>query len=116
MFALIFEVQPKKERWDEYLELAKKLKPKLEAIEVLCREARFLAVNTQSNAGNLGYHTISKYPRADYVCIAENEMRLDARDRRGDLRGMVRQLSQRLHCGRMVVTRGKRGVPEPGPE
>src|SRR5262249_42693884 len=31
-----------------------------EAINILCQEARFLAVNTQSNAGNLGYHTISK--------------------------------------------------------
>ncbi|HZT81852.1 MAG TPA: bifunctional ADP-heptose synthase, partial [Gemmataceae bacterium] len=80
-----------------------------EAIDVLAREARFLAVNTQSNAGNLGYHTISKYPRADYVCIAENEMRLDARDRRGDLRGMARDMAGRLGAGHVVVTRGKVG-------
>jgi heme-degrading monooxygenase HmoA len=33
MFAVIFEVQPKKERFDDYLDLAKQLKPKLEAIE-----------------------------------------------------------------------------------
>ncbi len=33
MFAVIFEVQPKQERFDEYLELAKGLKPKLEAID-----------------------------------------------------------------------------------
>jgi hypothetical protein len=31
MFAVIFEVQPKKERWNDYL--AKYLKPKLEAID-----------------------------------------------------------------------------------
>ncbi len=80
-----------------------------EAVEVLCREARFLAVNTQSNAGNLGYHTISKYPRADYVCIAENELRLDSRDRRGDLRPLVLDMARRLGCGRAVVTRGSRG-------
>jgi cytidyltransferase-like protein len=80
-----------------------------EAVAAVCGEARFLAVNTQSNAGNLGYHTISKYPRADYVCIAENEMRLDSRDRRGDLRPMVRDLAARLGCGRVVVTRGSRG-------
>ena len=30
MFAAIFEVQPKTERWDDYLDLAKYLKPKLE--------------------------------------------------------------------------------------
>jgi len=33
MFAVIFEVQPKQERFDEYLALAKQLKPKLEAID-----------------------------------------------------------------------------------
>jgi len=80
-----------------------------EAIDILCSKARFLAVNTQSNAGNLGYHTISKYPRADYVCIAENEIKLEARDRRGDLRDMVMDVSRKLKCGRVVVTRGKYG-------
>ncbi len=80
-----------------------------EAIDILCSKARFLAVNAQSNAGNLGYHTISKYPRADYVCMAENEVRLEARDRRGDLREMVLDVSRRLGCGRVAVTRGKDG-------
>lgn len=80
-----------------------------EMIELLCRESRFLAVNTQTNAGNLGYHVISNYPRADYVCIAENEMRLESRDRRGELRPMIENVSQRLECPRVVVTRGKAG-------
>ena len=57
-----------------------------EAVKILADEAPFLAVNTQSNAGNLGYHMISKYPRADYVCVAESEIRLETRDRRGDVR------------------------------
>ncbi|MFL5064703.1 MAG: antibiotic biosynthesis monooxygenase family protein [Xanthobacteraceae bacterium] len=33
MFAVIFEVQPRQERWGDYLDLAKQLKPKLEAID-----------------------------------------------------------------------------------
>lgn len=80
-----------------------------EAIDILCSEARFLAVNTQSNAGNLGYHTISKYPRADYVCIAEGEIRLEARDRPGDLKEIILDVSRRLSCPRVVVTQGKSG-------
>lgn len=80
-----------------------------EAVEILCEDAPFLAVNTQSNAGNHGYHTISKYPRADYVCIAENEMRLDSRDRRGELHGMIESLTERTGCRAAVVTRGKTG-------
>lgn len=80
-----------------------------EAVQVLCDGAKFLAVNTQSNAGNLGYHTVSKYPRADYVCITENELRLDSRDRRGDPRRMVEGLVQRTGCRAVSVTRGARG-------
>ncbi len=80
-----------------------------EAIEILCTKARFLAINAQSNAGNLGYHSISRYPRADYICMAEHEIRLEARDRRGDLHEMIRDVSNRLSCNRVVVTRGKYG-------
>lgn len=80
-----------------------------DAIDILCAKAKFLAVNAQSNAGNLGYHSISRYPRADYVCVAEHEARLELRDRRGDLRQVILDISRRLHCGRVVVTRGKYG-------
>ncbi len=80
-----------------------------DAIDVLCREAPFLAVNTQANAGNRGFNTIFKYPRADYVCIAEHEIRLEFRSRHGDLRDMIKEVSKKLGCGRVVVTRGKYG-------
>ncbi len=80
-----------------------------DAIGILCSKAKFLAVNAQSNAGNLGYHSISRYPHADYVCMAEHEARLELRDRRGDLREMILDISRRLQCRRVVVTRGKYG-------
>ena len=80
-----------------------------EAVELLCERSRFLVVNTQANAGNMGYHTISKYRRADYVCIAEPEIRLEARDRQGDLRDMMRDVSRKLTVPRLAVTRGKHG-------
>jgi heme-degrading monooxygenase HmoA len=41
MFIVVFEVQPKKERWDDYLSLAKELKPKLEAIDGFIDNERF---------------------------------------------------------------------------
>jgi heme-degrading monooxygenase HmoA len=41
MFAVIFTVQPKKERWNDYLDLAKYLKPKLEAIDGFIDNDRF---------------------------------------------------------------------------
>jgi rfaE bifunctional protein kinase chain/domain/rfaE bifunctional protein nucleotidyltransferase chain/domain len=80
-----------------------------EAIQILCSKSRFLAVNAQSNAGNLGYHTISRYSRADYISMAESEVRLEARERRGDLKEMVLDVARRLACDRVIVTQGKRG-------
>jgi heme-degrading monooxygenase HmoA len=41
MFAVIFIVQPKKDRFDEYLDLAKSLKPKLEKIDGFIDNERF---------------------------------------------------------------------------
>jgi rfaE bifunctional protein kinase chain/domain/rfaE bifunctional protein nucleotidyltransferase chain/domain len=79
------------------------------AIARICERARFLAVNTQTNAGNLGYHVISKYPRADFIAVAEPEVRLQHRDHSGDVRKLIAETAKALHASRMIVTRGKRG-------
>jgi bifunctional ADP-heptose synthase (sugar kinase/adenylyltransferase) len=80
-----------------------------QAVEVLCEQARFLAINTQVNAGNLGFNTVSKYRRADFVCVSEVEIRLEARSRRGNLRDIVLDVSDMLDCPRIVITRGPGG-------
>jgi heme-degrading monooxygenase HmoA len=41
MFAVIFEVRPRKERFDEYLEIAKSLKPHIEKIDGFIDNERF---------------------------------------------------------------------------
>jgi heme-degrading monooxygenase HmoA len=41
MFAVIFVVRPRAERWDDYLSLAKQLRPKLEAIDGFIDNERF---------------------------------------------------------------------------
>lgn len=81
-----------------------------EAISQLAASDSFLAVNTQINAANIGFHAISNYPRADYVCIHEGEVRLDARSRIGDLRELIARLSERIKASSVLVTRGKRGA------
>ncbi|MBI2901294.1 MAG: adenylyltransferase/cytidyltransferase family protein [Planctomycetes bacterium] len=80
------------------------------AIRVLCEGSRFLALNAQANAGNLGYHSIAKYARADYACMGEGELRLVERERFGDPKPLVLQLARKLQCGRMMITRGKYGA------
>jgi heme-degrading monooxygenase HmoA len=47
MFAVIFEVQPKSDRWDQYLDLAKLLRPELEQIKGFIDNERFRSRRTE---------------------------------------------------------------------
>lgn len=79
-------------------------------IEQLDEHARFLAVNTQSNSANTGYNLITKYPRADYICIDTPEARLAMSDRFTPLDRLVKeQLSRRVPCDKISVTQGSKG-------
>ena len=80
-----------------------------EAVDLLCERSKFLAVNTQINAGNHGFNTISKYKRADFVCLSENEIRMDARTKERDLSEIIQEVSRRLQADSVLVTRGKNG-------
>ncbi|MEK7233788.1 MAG: PfkB family carbohydrate kinase [Elusimicrobiota bacterium] len=80
------------------------------AVELLTKKSRFLSVMTQINAANIGFHTISKYPRADYICIHEGELRLDHRNRRDDLKLLTKNLAKRLKASTVMVTRGTAGT------
>jgi rfaE bifunctional protein kinase chain/domain/rfaE bifunctional protein nucleotidyltransferase chain/domain len=80
-----------------------------EAIEILCRKAKCLAVNAQMNAGNHGFNTVSKYRRADFISLSEKEIRLERRNPSGDLQKIVRQVSEDLQCPRILVTQGVQG-------
>jgi bifunctional ADP-heptose synthase (sugar kinase/adenylyltransferase) len=79
------------------------------AVRLVCDCARFLAVNTQTNAGNRGLNTISKYPRADYVSIGEPEVRLDTRQAIADIQELAEGLARKIATRNFVVTRGSAG-------
>ncbi len=78
-------------------------------VSVLCDKAPFLAVNAQSNSGNRGFHTVTRYPRADYVCIAEHEIRLETRQKNGQVPPMMERLSRQMNTKQFTVTRGRKG-------
>jgi rfaE bifunctional protein kinase chain/domain len=81
-----------------------------ETVKILCEGSRCLAVMTQSNAGNHGFNTISKYARADYVCQSEYELRLETRQRRQELREIMNDLAERLNCRKVLATQGNLGL------
>lgn len=79
-------------------------------IEILSSDARFLAVNTQINSGNRGYHIIQRYPRADFVSLNEPELRLAAHNRNDSLESVSAQVGASVHVKQLAVTRGAKGV------
>jgi sugar/nucleoside kinase (ribokinase family) len=70
------------------------------------REARFLAVNAQTNSANHGFNLITKYKRADYVVLDELEARLAAHDRDSPIEAVI----EKLGFKRLVVTLGPQGA------
>jgi rfaE bifunctional protein nucleotidyltransferase chain/domain len=85
------------------------------AAAALAERARFLAVNTQANAANLGYNLITKYPRADYACIDEPEIRLALGERWRPVAELADGLCLRLGATAVSVTRGRHGALTCGP-
>jgi rfaE bifunctional protein nucleotidyltransferase chain/domain len=72
--------------------------------------SKFLAVNAQSNSANYGFNLITKYPRADYVCLDGPEARLAIGDKFVDpLTIAAQMLPELIECPRLVVTQGKHG-------
>ena len=80
-----------------------------EIIDLIAKETKFVGINTQSNAGNMGYNTISKYPKANYICIDEPEIRLESRDRNSDLIELIKRVAKKLSCNNITITRGING-------
>lgn len=79
------------------------------SIEKIEENAKFLAVNTQANASNHGFNCISKYKKADYVCIANRELQLNFRQKHISTLEQVNQLMQEFAYKNIVVTSGVNG-------
>jgi bifunctional ADP-heptose synthase (sugar kinase/adenylyltransferase) len=71
---------------------------------------RFLAINTQANAGNRGFNTISKYSRADYVCLAGHEVELETRLKYAPFDELIHEVEKSIDCPRFTITVGKHGT------
>jgi rfaE bifunctional protein kinase chain/domain/rfaE bifunctional protein nucleotidyltransferase chain/domain len=78
-------------------------------IELLSSKSKCLALNVQTNSANIGFNMITKYRKADFVCVDEVELRLAMHDKLSDLKVLVRRAAKMLKAKMVVVTRGKDG-------
>lgn len=80
-----------------------------EMIDLICTKARYLALNVQTNSANRGFNLVTKYPRADLICIDEPEIRLAVSDRFNGLEDVVAELHEHVDVKNIIVTRGRQG-------
>ena len=78
--------------------------------ETIIAQSRFLALNSQTNSANLGYNLVTKFAKADFVCIDATEARLAAGDKFSSLEKIAQEvLPTKIDCGKFMMTNGKFG-------
>ncbi len=78
-------------------------------IRLICDRAKYLAINVQTNSANTGFNLVTKYPRANCVCVDEMELRFAAHDRFSDLRILGKTVYDQIGCEYIIATRGNLG-------
>lgn len=79
-------------------------------IDYLTQHAKYLAVNTQANAGNNGFNFISKYKKANYVVVASRELQLNYRQKHLSVSEQLERLVSEHDYQQAMITSGKDGA------
>lgn len=76
---------------------------------MICKNSKFMALNAQVNASNIGYHTIRNYNNFNTLIINEKEIRHEMRDKVSKLEFLMSNLSKEKKIENVIVTVGNRG-------
>jgi rfaE bifunctional protein kinase chain/domain/rfaE bifunctional protein nucleotidyltransferase chain/domain len=71
---------------------------------------KFISLNAQVNASNIGYHTLSKYKKIDALIINESELRHEMRNKNEEVKILAKILLKKIGIKNLVVTRGSKGA------
>jgi len=71
------------------------------------QKAKFISLNCQINAGNMGLNSINKYKRANYICVSEHELRLAYSEQFSDIKNLIKENIKKDIV--LSITRGKQG-------
>ena len=71
---------------------------------------KFVSLNAQVNAANIGMHSIGKYSDIDCLIINASELRHELRQREGELVGLAANLKKLIAAKSITVTKGRSGA------
>ena len=78
-------------------------------IDKIIKSKVFVAINAQTNSANRGFNLITKYSKADYICIDEPEFRLAAHNKTSPLNELLSTCNNLPKSKVFIVTTGKNG-------
>lgn len=78
-------------------------------IRLICQRSKKLAINVQTNSANMGFNLVTKYRRADFICIDEKELRFATHDRLGNIKPLIKKIHATLRAHTIITTRGPQG-------
>ena len=80
------------------------------AASLICKYSKYLALNAQINAANIGYHSMRNYKNIDCVIINDREIHHEMRDRDSKIEPLMKKLSLKQNIENLIVTRGNMGA------
>lgn len=80
-----------------------------EARTAVVEKSKFLAVNSQTNAGNQGFNPVTKYVAADFICVDLPEARLAAQNAEATADDLIEFLASKMGTEQVIVTHGREG-------
>ena len=77
---------------------------------ILSEKSKFLCLNAQTNSANRGFNYVTKYKRADFICIDAPEARLAFQDEFQDIEDLAYSIQNVMGAEGVVITNGKKGA------
>ena len=78
--------------------------------DLICKLSKYVALNAQVNAANIGYHSMRNYKNIDCVIINETEIKHEMRNKNDKIESLMKELSLKQNVKNLIVTRGTRGA------
>jgi len=76
----------------------------------IAQSDKFISLNAQVNAANIGTHNIRKYKDINCLIINETELQHEMRQREGEAQKMAAKLKGLINANYITVTQGKSGA------
>ena len=78
--------------------------------ELISKTEKFVSLNAQVNAANIGTHNIRKYHNINSLIINSTELRHEMRQREGELVSLASNLKEIVAAKYITVTQGRAGA------